>query len=141
MKKFSIAVVSKIIGISKSTLRYYDKLALLIPKRTDNQYRFYDEKDILLLKYIQVLKYTGYSLSEIKELLSLYDLEPSDSCIEKLNLFISTKKQKVHKEIKQLKLVLDFLDEAEKFVGSRTNNMDLLISEIFNNIKDGDDLL
>ena len=37
------------------------------------------------------------------------------------------------------KLTLNFLDEAEKFIGTRTNSMDLLISEIFETIKDGDD--
>ena len=73
MKTFSLATVAKIIGISKSTLRYYDKLDLLIPKRADNQYRFYNEQDLIYLKYIQVLKHNGCSLTEIRELLSLYE--------------------------------------------------------------------
>ncbi|MBP9479019.1 MAG: MerR family transcriptional regulator [Sebaldella sp.] len=139
MKTFSLATVAKIIGISKSTLRYYDKLDLLIPKRADNQYRFYNEQDLIYLKYIQVLKHNGCSLTEIRELLSLYELEINDHCIEILNSFISNKRQKVNKEIKQLELTLNFLDEAEKFIGTRTNSMDLLISEIFETIKDGDD--
>ncbi len=53
------------------TLHHYDRIGLLVPSiRQANGYRLYSEKDLLRLQQIIALKYFGFSLTQIKSLLS-----------------------------------------------------------------------
>ena len=66
----NISEIEKLIGISKQTIRFYEKEGLISPKRNrENQYREYDEQDIRQLKLIYVLRKTGLSIIEIKKVL------------------------------------------------------------------------
>ena len=58
MKNFySIGEVAKILNISTSKLRYYDKNDIISPEiRKENGYRYYSEKQIVLLKKISLAK-------------------------------------------------------------------------------------
>lgn len=69
-KIFSIGEFSKKTGISIRNLRYYDEIGLLVPeKQSTSGHRIYNYKDILTLQKILSLKFLGYSLDEIAELL------------------------------------------------------------------------
>lgn len=63
-----IGELSSCTGISKDTLRYYEKFGLLNPK-IENHQRDYTEQDIEAIEIIVKLKNTGFSLKEIKMLL------------------------------------------------------------------------
>lgn len=63
-----IGEISSYTGISKDTLRYYEKMGLLNPKIAKHQ-RDYSEEDIEVIEIIAKLKNTGFSLKEIKTLL------------------------------------------------------------------------
>jgi len=54
-------------GISKDTIRYYEKMDLLHPK-IKNKHRDYSNQDINIIDTILKLKQTGFSLREIKML-------------------------------------------------------------------------
>lgn len=58
MKNFySISEVAKILNISTSKLRYYDKNDIIsLEIRKENGYRYYSEKQIVLLKKISLAK-------------------------------------------------------------------------------------
>ncbi|XMB25691.1 MerR family transcriptional regulator [Paenibacillus sp. BR2-3] len=62
--------MSRICGISIQTLRYYDNVGLVCPRRTDplTHYRYYSNMDILLVKIVQDLKSLRFSLEEIERL-------------------------------------------------------------------------
>ena len=49
---FTIKQAQEITGLSADTLRYYEKESIISAGRGDNGYRYYDELDIGLLKYI-----------------------------------------------------------------------------------------
>ena len=85
--EYSISEMCKLTGVSKDTLRYYDKINLITPKREASKYRTYNDKDVMLAKYIQVLKYIGYSLDEIREVLVLYYLPVGEDCTKRLKFF------------------------------------------------------
>jgi DNA-binding transcriptional MerR regulator len=52
------------------TLRYYDRMGLLRPSfRKPNGYRVYAEEDLLRLQQIVTLKFMGFSLARIREVL------------------------------------------------------------------------
>ncbi len=63
--------LSKLTGVSVQTLHHYDRIGLLRPSgRLTNGYRVYSEKDLLKLQQIIALKFFGFELSRIKELLA-----------------------------------------------------------------------
>ena len=72
-----IGPFSKICQVSIKTLRYYDKLQLLTPARTDPDtgYRYYTSEQLSRMLLIQRLKRYGFSLDQIKTLLSCQDGE------------------------------------------------------------------
>jgi DNA-binding transcriptional MerR regulator len=61
-------------GLSKDTIRYYEKIGLLDSayiQRSDNGYRQYSSQALQALKVVAELKSFGFSLREIQELLAL----------------------------------------------------------------------
>ncbi|EPZ49852.1 MerR HTH family regulatory protein [Bacteriovorax sp. BAL6_X] len=61
-----IGDLSKQTGIPSSAIRYYEKVELLVPRRSENGYRVYPEEAVDLLKLIIQAKELGFSLAEIK---------------------------------------------------------------------------
>jgi len=76
-----IGELSKHSGLSRDTIRWYEKVGLLksdlIP-RDGNNYRSYNAEALNKLALIQQSKSFGFSLDEIKELLSLIDNQVLD---------------------------------------------------------------
>jgi len=69
-KTFTIGELSTKTGISIRNLRYYDEINLLVPeKHPTSGHRMYKDKDVLTLQKIFSLKFLGYSLEKISELL------------------------------------------------------------------------
>jgi DNA-binding transcriptional MerR regulator len=80
---YTIKEVSKMMGISAYTLRYYEKIGLLeFVHRNANGIRQFNDSDILTLNTIHRLKETGMPLQEIKHYLKLID-EGIDSVSER----------------------------------------------------------
>ena len=74
---FTIGEFSKFCCISARMLRHYDRIGLLHPAVTDEQngYRYYDSSQIPTFQRIEKLKRYGFSLAEIKRLLTLTEAE------------------------------------------------------------------
>lgn len=71
MTEWYVKDLSKLTGVSVQTLHHYDRIDLLKPSvRLSNGYRIYAEKDLLRLQQIIALKFFGFELSQIKELLT-----------------------------------------------------------------------
>jgi len=67
---FLIREFADLTKVTVRTLRYYDKIGLLKPSYLrENGYRVYTEKDLLRLQQIVTLKFMGFSLSQIADLL------------------------------------------------------------------------
>jgi len=75
MKKVTpmkIGQIAKASGVRIDTLRYYEKEGLIKPAhRTDAGYREYDQNAVQQMRFILKAKSLGFSLQEIRELLSL----------------------------------------------------------------------
>ena len=56
-------------GVTVRTLRYYDRVDLLCPRRTPAGHRVYEEGDLLRLQQIRVLQFVGLTLEQIRHLL------------------------------------------------------------------------
>ncbi len=73
--KFTVGEVSRITGISKDTLRYYDKIGLFQPSFRDSitGYRYYTIVQFWYFDIITCLRKLGVSIESIKRILSYQD--------------------------------------------------------------------
>ncbi|VVC76603.1 HTH-type transcriptional activator mta [Aquicella siphonis] len=70
MTQWYVKDLSKLTHVSVQTLHHYDRIGLLKPSvRLPNGYRLYSEKDLLKLQQIIALKFFGFELAQIKQLL------------------------------------------------------------------------
>lgn len=60
---------AEIAGVTVRALHHYDRLALLRPRRTDAGYRLYSMRDLERLEQIVALKFLGFPLKRIKDVL------------------------------------------------------------------------
>jgi len=61
-------------GTKVETVRYYEKIGLLAPPgRTQGNYRIYSEADLARLSFIRRTRDLGFSIDQIRMLLSLSD--------------------------------------------------------------------
>ena len=75
-KYLSRGILAKRSGINSETIRYYEKIALLPkPDRSAGGHRVYREEDLQRLTFIRRCREMGFSLEEIRGLLSLVDGE------------------------------------------------------------------
>ena len=97
-----IGTAAKQTGLSIDTIRFYQKSGLLKPPAgTAGGYRVFSETEIAELQFIARAQDLGFSLSEIKELLSLKN-ENGRACPEVRDL-IHRKLQNVREKIFALK--------------------------------------
>ncbi|MBO6758359.1 MAG: MerR family DNA-binding transcriptional regulator [Roseibium sp.] len=71
--QFTIGDLAKEFNCTLRTLRFYEDKGLLNPKR-DGLNRVYTRRDRARLKLVLMGKRVGFSLSEIRDMLDLYDL-------------------------------------------------------------------
>lgn len=60
-----IKEVEKILSVSRSNIRFYEKEGLICPERRGNNYREYSDGDVEMLRKIIVLRKLGFSVEEI----------------------------------------------------------------------------
>lgn len=96
-EKYTIGETALLLGVSTQTLRYYDKVGLLIPKYIDdsNNYRYYGYEQFHYIDKIKYLQSFGLSLEEIKVIINSEGVE---------NLITYLKRKKSEKEEELLDL-------------------------------------
>ncbi len=72
---YQAAEFARTAGVTVRALHHYDRIGLLKPARTAGGYRLYGARDFVRLQQIVTLKFIGFSLNQIKDLL---DRRPFD---------------------------------------------------------------
>ncbi|MGH8128586.1 MAG: heavy metal-responsive transcriptional regulator [Gammaproteobacteria bacterium] len=73
MSSVTIGHLAQRMGVAAETLRYYERLGLIRPvRRTESNYRLYGAEAEQRLVFIRRAQTVGFSLDEIRELLSLH---------------------------------------------------------------------
>ena len=53
--RYVISVAAKLLGVRTYTLRYYEKMGIIEPRRSQGNIRLYSEKDIIQLRQMKML--------------------------------------------------------------------------------------
>ena len=94
-----IEEVCRLSGVSRRTLQYYDNEGILPVKRSEENYRLYDETAMARLWEILWYKEMGFELKEIKNILTVTQKEKNNYLNEKIQI-IEGKIQDLEKQIK-----------------------------------------
>ncbi len=106
---YSISEVARISGISKFTLRYYDKMGILsFVDRNSKGIRTFKESDLNWIAMITCLKESGMPLKDIKQFID-WSFEGDSTLNNRLDTFIEHK-QNVLDQIKLLEKHLKKID-------------------------------
>lgn len=110
---YKINEVSKLTGISIRMLHHYDKIGLLSPsKRTDSNYRIYNNDDISRLYQILLFKELEFPLQDIKRILDDKDFDKEEALRVQRNLIFEKKKR--------LERIIESIDDTIKNLGVET---------------------
>ena len=110
--------LSKLLNIHVETIRFYEAQQVLKkPMRLSNNYRVYREEDLERLKFVLMAKDLGFSIKEIKELLSLSINEKSNR--HKVRQLTEKKVQLIQEKILQLSHMADELNHLIKLCKTR----------------------
>lgn len=123
MGNYSISQVSLKLGVSKDTLRYYEKLGLITPERRESGYRTYSDSDVLDVMYIQVLKYAGFTLSDIKAIqANRKNTFQGEECTKSTMDMLRNKRDQTEQRIERLGRIIDLLDTSIGVLSGKTGN-------------------
>ena len=86
--------LARLAGITSRSLRFYDQIGLLSPRRTThNSYRVYTQTEVDLLQQILFYRELGLRLDEIKTLLSSEDFDEIETLKSHLAALMERKQQ------------------------------------------------
>ncbi|WP_053373208.1 MerR family transcriptional regulator [Paenibacillus sp. FJAT-27812] len=134
-KLYSIQEVSRMLGIPKDTLRYYDRIGIVSPSREDNRYRKYSKNDLIDLMNIQIMQYADFSLDEIKGKFGFHRMENIDPAYcQEVAAFLDDKNAQTRMKIAHLQKVSQLLDVASETLRDFNHVRDQRLAEIVREI-------
>ncbi len=81
MDGLTIGDLAERCGVSRDTLRFYERERLLMPpRRSASGYRLYGEADAARIQFIRRAQATGLTLDDIRELLRVQQLRTPETC-------------------------------------------------------------
>ncbi|MGN0626400.1 MAG: MerR family transcriptional regulator [Oscillospiraceae bacterium] len=132
---YTVGEMAKRLGVTPSTLRYYDKEGLLpFVERSSGGIRMFKDSDFEWLQVIECLKKTGMSLSDIKHFVEMA-MRGDETIDERLELIIKQKKlveQKID-ELENTLKVLEFKEwyyETAKSAGTTQTPLNMPLDEL-----------
>jgi DNA-binding transcriptional MerR regulator len=126
-----VGELAKRTGLTVRTLRYYDEIGLLSPPRVSgSDYRQYGESEIRRLQQIASLRQLGFSLDEIREILT----RPETSVRQVIELHLTRLNEQIAL-MEQLRWRLSAIDRGLKGNGSVTAEEFLNTMEVMNRME------
>lgn len=102
MTTFSIGQLARRAGVAIDTVRYYERNRMLAPAgRLASGYRRYGDAELKRLQFIRRAKVLGFSLADIRELLSLSD----ERSVAKIKRAAETKLADVEQRLAELQRI------------------------------------
>ncbi len=112
---YTIGQVSKFLGISRDTLKFYEDKGLVNPKKNDeNGYRIYNQVDIYDIATINFYREIDIEIKKIQEI-------RKSKSINNLELLLEEKEQIILKEIEYKKLLLKKVTVSQRRLWQNKN--------------------
>lgn len=111
-KYFKIGEISKLYHIGPDSLRYYEKIGILKPKRGENQYRLYRTEDIWRLNVIRELRELGFSMEQIGVYLKDHTVSTTKALLEEELHMIQKKQEELRRLQRNVKERVRMLEEC-----------------------------
>jgi DNA-binding transcriptional MerR regulator len=118
---YTISELAKEFELTTRTLRYYEELGMLRPKRTETGRRVYGKKEYAQLKIIMRGKKYGFSLVEIKDIVLLFDKDGTG--IKQLEKTIETAGQKLNEINDRIKELDELKQDFEQVIKGFTETL------------------
>ena len=91
---YTVKELARLTGLTPRTLRYYDSIGLLCPRRgKDNDYRLYGPEEVDRLQQILLYRDMGLSLEEIKNLLDTPGFDRERTLREHLDRLLERRRE------------------------------------------------
>ncbi|QHI69136.1 MerR family transcriptional regulator [Tichowtungia aerotolerans] len=114
MDNYTISQMAKHVGLSRSTLLYYDRIGLLKPSgRSASGYRRYTDKNLDRLQRICALREAGLSLKEIQQMISAPGSQSSE-ILERRLAELGKQAVKIRQQQHQIAAMLQQLPGTKK---------------------------
>lgn len=115
----SIGEFSRFCQVTIKTLRYYDKMGLLVPNEIDewSRYRYYDVSQMQQLNAILRLKDLGFSLEEIGNLLDEGTHKPSITQIEAKQQMMKDQIRELTQKVATLQRIGESIRQVDSMKG------------------------
>lgn len=105
MLTYTVGQVAKLAHVSVRTLHHYDELGLLTPsERSEAGYRLYTESDLERLQQVLFYKELGFSLDEIRSMMTDPAYNRRDALVAQREL--------IAKQMLRLQAMLDLIDKT-----------------------------
>ncbi len=102
MSEQRISEAAKATGFSVSALRFYEKQEVVVPDRSESDYRLYTDHHLEALRFVRRGKQLGLSLDEVKELLELLDSEDCAPLQSRIKELVSNRISQAQDQIAEL---------------------------------------
>ncbi len=113
-KLFTAGELAKMAGVSLRTIRFYDVKGLLCPvSYSESGYRLYNQRSFAVLQHILMLKYLGFSLQQIADLIQNED---------DINEHLTQQKKLLEEKKKQLEQMISTIGMVQNSSGEEQWN-------------------
>jgi MerR family transcriptional regulator, thiopeptide resistance regulator len=108
-KQYQAIEFARLAGVTVRTLHYYDRVGLLKPSGyTGAGYRLYRKRDLVRLQQIVTLKFIGFSLTQIKNLLNNNSFDLHEALTQQREI-ITEKRDQLELAIRAIEKAQDLL--------------------------------
>lgn len=132
---YTVGEMAKLLGVTPSTLRYYDQEGLLpFVERSSNGIRVFKDADYEWLQVIECLKKTGMPLKDIREFIRMA-MQGDDTIEDRLALIIR-QQEAIRRQMVELQQTLETLDfkrwyyETARDAGSTSVPRNMTLDEL-----------
>ena len=111
---YTVKKLSELSGVTVRTLHYYEEIGLLKPAYTgSNGYRYYEQKELLILQQILFFKELGFKLKQIQNVLGKKSFDQLEAlCSHKRSL--AQEREKLGRLLKTIDKTINYLNGSSK---------------------------
>ena len=132
---YTVGEMAKLLGVTASTLRYYDKEGLLpFVERSSGGIRMFQESDIEWLQIIGCMKKAGMSIKDIRQYIEMA-LEGDDTIDLRLAMF-RHQQEILKRQVEELRHTMEIVDykcwyyETAKKAGTTKIPQNMALSDV-----------